>query len=287
MLSANGASPTRITSHAAADNEPHWSPDGSRIAFISERDGNFEIYLGPTTLNYWPAVRLTNNVARDTSPDFSPDGTKIAFRSNRDANDEIYTMNADGSGQTRLSNFPSGEQFPSWGPFWTRKLLIGSGGLMGTNASGFLFSQRDERLRSVLIFDAVTRTSARVKAQTGLGDGLPNVIFNISGDSLNKIAFLNFTDTLPKVITVVGAGQPDLTATDAIVTFGVTKGIISSVLPYTSNRSGKPSITTEGGTRVIRGRFFGAWDASGANLAAAGATEVRVDAKTGDLLSVR
>ena len=49
-------------------------------------------------------------------PAWSPDGTKIVFRSNRDAFGEIYVMNADGTGQTRVTNNSSGEQEVDWQP---------------------------------------------------------------------------------------------------------------------------------------------------------------------------
>lgn len=42
--------------------------------------------------------------------------SRIAFRSNRDGNNEVYTMNADGSGQTRLTNDPSEDDAPAWSP---------------------------------------------------------------------------------------------------------------------------------------------------------------------------
>lgn len=47
-------------------------------------------------------------------PAWSPDGTKIVFRTDRDGNDEIYIMNADGSGQTRLTNDTASDFRPSW-----------------------------------------------------------------------------------------------------------------------------------------------------------------------------
>ena len=47
---------------------------------------------------------------------WSPDGSKIVFDSNRDGNDEIYVMNADGSGQTNLTNNPARDFLPCWGP---------------------------------------------------------------------------------------------------------------------------------------------------------------------------
>ncbi|MCH7838355.1 MAG: PD40 domain-containing protein, partial [Chloroflexi bacterium] len=53
-------------------------------------------------------------------PSWSPDGTVIAFTSERDGNSEIYIMNADGSGQTRLTNHPADDRSADWQP-----LLVG------------------------------------------------------------------------------------------------------------------------------------------------------------------
>ncbi|MCH8274254.1 MAG: PD40 domain-containing protein [Armatimonadetes bacterium] len=52
----------------------------------------------------------------DSSPAFSPDGPKIAFASTRDANWEIYIMNADGSGQTNLTNNVAYDDVPAFSP---------------------------------------------------------------------------------------------------------------------------------------------------------------------------
>ena len=94
---------------------PSWSPDGSQIAFDSDRDGNWEIYVmdadGSNPTN------LTNNAADDQRPAWSPDGSKIAFHSNRDGNlDEIYVMDADGSNPIRLTNNTDNDHCPSWSP---------------------------------------------------------------------------------------------------------------------------------------------------------------------------
>lgn len=104
---------------------PVWSPDGDKIAFISNREGvnnnnpvNFEIYV--MDANGSNEVRLTKNTAFEADISWSPDGSKIAFKSYRDKNDEIYVMNADGSQQRNLTNHPAAEHSPSWSPDGSR-----------------------------------------------------------------------------------------------------------------------------------------------------------------------
>ena len=89
-------------------------PKSSKIAFVSVRDGNFEIYVMNTDGS--SPKRLTNNPYNDESPSWSPDESKIAFMSNRDDNHEIYVMNSDGSNQINLTNNPAWEDAPSWSP---------------------------------------------------------------------------------------------------------------------------------------------------------------------------
>jgi TolB protein len=96
---------------------------GGKIAFVSDRDGNSEIYI--MNANGSGVTRLTNNSAVDTYPDWSPDGKHIAFESNREdpdpancnpCNYKIYIMNADGSGVTRLTNNSASDYVPAWSP---------------------------------------------------------------------------------------------------------------------------------------------------------------------------
>jgi Tol biopolymer transport system component len=103
---------------SAKDHFPSWSPDGTRIVFCSDRDGNYEIYIMNTDGSN--QIRLTENPANDVFPCFSPDGHKIAFVSERDGNQEIYMMHKDGTDQIRLTDDPARDAEPSWSPDGSR-----------------------------------------------------------------------------------------------------------------------------------------------------------------------
>lgn len=90
----------------------------TKIAFASDRDGNFEIYT--MDADGGGLARLTENNSEDFSPAWSPNGTQLAFVSNRDGNNEIYLMNADGTGQKRLTNNDADDLSPAWSPDGTR-----------------------------------------------------------------------------------------------------------------------------------------------------------------------
>jgi len=104
---------------AIHSNQSAWAgtfpgPNG-QIAFSSNRDGNYEIYV--MNADGSDQTRLTDNDdALDREPSWSPDGDKIAFASNRDGNYEIYVMNADdGSDVTRLTDDDADDREPDWG----------------------------------------------------------------------------------------------------------------------------------------------------------------------------
>lgn len=85
-----------------------------KIAFHSQRDGNYEIYTMST--DGASQTRITNNTATDVHPIWSPDGKEVVFRSDRDGNTEIYKMKADGTALTNLSNNAAAENYPAWSP---------------------------------------------------------------------------------------------------------------------------------------------------------------------------
>jgi Tol biopolymer transport system component len=119
-MRADGGDAVRVTADPglwgqSLETDPAWAPDGRRIAFVSDRDGNREIYVVGADGN--APRRMTDNPAADQFPAWSPDGSKIAFGTDRDGNEEIYVMNAaDGSGQTNLTNDPATDRYPAWSP---------------------------------------------------------------------------------------------------------------------------------------------------------------------------
>jgi Tol biopolymer transport system component len=117
-MSASGAGKLRLVPRAKAWHE-HYSPtwNGPAIVYSSSRAGAFN-----TELYRVPAKRLTFTkgsdgvLGDDSMPDFSPDGRRIVFTSNRDQQGEVYVMNADGTGQKRLTRRPGDD----WAPHFSR-----------------------------------------------------------------------------------------------------------------------------------------------------------------------
>jgi Tol biopolymer transport system component len=144
-MNPDGSFPVRLTDDESGSNpfstydfDPAWSPDGSKIAFVSNRENSsFEIF----TMNADGSNvhQLTNDQVSDGQPMWSPDGTKIAFtrgggcaillnpalKSRMVPADDnpcvpyIYVMNADGSNKTKISQGEN-EAWPVWSPDGTK-----------------------------------------------------------------------------------------------------------------------------------------------------------------------
>ena len=110
-----------ISQNHAEDLDPSWSEDGCRLVFASDRDGDWDIYMGdPDGSN---VVNLTDGAKDDEEghderwPDLAiyEGKERVVFASNREGNWEIYSMNTDGSDfQIATNNFVE-DSSPSWG----------------------------------------------------------------------------------------------------------------------------------------------------------------------------
>jgi len=94
ISNADGTNQINLTNGGGINEDPAFSPDGVKVIFTTNRDGNYEIYR--ININGTGIQRLTNAAGTDEFPVYSSDGSKIVFTSDRDGNQEIYTMNADG-----------------------------------------------------------------------------------------------------------------------------------------------------------------------------------------------
>ena len=82
-MGADGSNPIRLTNNSTSDGGPSWSPDGTRIAFTTQRDGLPLVYV--MNANGSNQVNITQSTTLDSSdPEWSPDGTTIAFTSGND-----------------------------------------------------------------------------------------------------------------------------------------------------------------------------------------------------------
>jgi dipeptidyl aminopeptidase/acylaminoacyl peptidase len=120
-LNPDGSDQRNITNNAAQDYNPIWSPDAKTIVFESERlnPGVPELFtMSADGSNPQPLV--VNGTPDDRAFAFHPDGSQIVFQTNRDGNTEIYKMNADGTGQTNLTNNVAADANADWSPDGTR-----------------------------------------------------------------------------------------------------------------------------------------------------------------------
>ena len=115
VMNADGSEVTRLTTNRTNDVQSAWSPDGQRIAFSSNRDGENSFSVHVMNADGSEVTRLTTNRRDDDHPAWSPDGQRLAFMSRRDGNWEIYVMQADGSGVTRLTDNDARDGAPAWG----------------------------------------------------------------------------------------------------------------------------------------------------------------------------
>jgi TolB protein len=121
VMSSDGSDRVRLVpGQSGFLSAPTWSPDGAKIAYVSDQDGSPDIWVVDSDGSN--ATNLTQHEAKDHSPAWSPDGNWIAFASLRDSLYwELYVMRPDGSDVQRLTWWEDASDLsPSWSPDATR-----------------------------------------------------------------------------------------------------------------------------------------------------------------------
>ncbi|MEO1007414.1 MAG: DPP IV N-terminal domain-containing protein [Planctomycetota bacterium] len=125
---------TRLTKDEANDVMPKFSPDGDRVAFASNRSGNWDIFVTPSTGG--AAVQVTTESSHELHPSWSPDGRYLAFSRLGEVSGkwEIWVTDVSNPGVTKFLSYGL---FPEWSP------------VAGNTANGqgerILFQQSKER----------------------------------------------------------------------------------------------------------------------------------------------
>jgi hypothetical protein len=113
VLPITGGTPRRLTKNAPSYWHG-WSPDGKTLAFVGQRNGDFDIYT--ISVAGGEETRLTTAKGLDDGPEYSPDGKYIYFNSERTGHMQIWRMKADGSDQEQVFSDDYNNWFPHISP---------------------------------------------------------------------------------------------------------------------------------------------------------------------------
>ena len=117
-MNANGTGLTQLTTGPGSSDRGAWSPDGTKIAFMSNRSGSWHIYV--MNANGSGVVQVTTHLSR--WPSWSPSGTQIVYMQTPvppTGNYNIFVMNSDGSNQVRLTADVPEDCCAAWSPTGT------------------------------------------------------------------------------------------------------------------------------------------------------------------------
>jgi TolB protein len=182
VVPISGGTPRRVT-----QNFPSywhgWSPDGKTLAFVGQRNGDFDIYTIPVAGG--DETRLTTAKGLDDGPEYTPDGSYIYFNSERTGHMQIWRMQSDGSAQMQITFDDFNNWFPHISPDGKWMVFLS----YGSDVTGHP-PNKDVQLRVMPMSDGKAEGKITVLATLFGGQGTINVP-SWSPDS-RQIAFVSY-----------------------------------------------------------------------------------------------
>ncbi len=182
IVPIGGGAPRRITQKSPSYWHG-WSPDGKTLAFVGQRDGEFDIYSIPAAGG--EETRLTTAKGLDDGPEYSPDGKYIYFNSERTGHMQIWRMKADGSEQEQVFSDDLNNWFPHISPDGQWMVFLTFGADVKGHPEG-----KDVMLRLMSLDPKMTDKKITVLAKLFGGQGTINVP-SWSPDS-KQLAFVSY-----------------------------------------------------------------------------------------------
>jgi len=115
IVNGDGTGIVRLGLKGINDEQPAWSPDGERIAFVSDRSGSVDIWVMDKDGSN--PHQITESPAEDWMPSWSPDSSTIAFTSKRTGTWELHLVDPDGENLRQVTG--SEVATDNWGPVWS------------------------------------------------------------------------------------------------------------------------------------------------------------------------
>ena len=272
------ANPVQISPVSAGAALPTWTPDGKAIAYWRSNGSGKQIVV---TDSLGKIVSLGSTSAANTAvpvgPSFSADGRTMAFVGLTGANNQVMKSSWTGTDAQMITSDEAavGYRSLSFAPYLRSRIFIGSGSVLLPSASGFVWSQTNNKFGSLLAFATTTASTAKITQEANAGNA---VMLKLVGDQITAIRYTNGYN-LPATAISLTAGTKN-----ALVSINSVTGQIAFTATY--KVLSPTRIASSAGRNVIEGDFDQVFDSKGIRQGG-GVHSLSIDPKTGVLLATR
>ena len=114
VIDTDGSNNIQITDGNGDTSHQAWSPDGTRLAYQSDRDGNVDIYSFDLRID--EEYRVTDDEGRDIGPTWDCSGTLLAYTAENEDTSDIFQVYWKGGTSSHITNHPAIDQWSEWSP---------------------------------------------------------------------------------------------------------------------------------------------------------------------------